>query len=172
MNKSPAQVIFFWGGRNIICDSECWKQHKHSKLDISFFLFNWIFSLFTFQMSSPFQNSLPHSPCPGFYEGDPPPIHPLPPPCPQIPLHCSIESSNDQGPLLPLMPNKIILCYICGWSHGSFYAYPLVGGLVLRSSWVLVGWYCSSYGVANPKSIYMREHCSFWKKNRDAHCYS
>ena len=29
-----------------------------------------------------------------------------------IPLHWDIEPSSDQGPLLPLMPNKFILCYI------------------------------------------------------------
>ena len=45
--------------------------------------FNWIFSLFTFQMLSPFpvypppKNTLPHSPSPCFYVGVPPPTHPL-----------------------------------------------------------------------------------------------
>ena len=34
----------------------------------------------------------------------------------------------------PLMSNKAILCYICGWSHGSFHVYSLVGGLVPGSS--------------------------------------
>ena len=34
------------------------------------------------------------------------------------------------GPLLPLMSIKAILCYICGWSHGSLQVYCLVGGLV------------------------------------------
>jgi hypothetical protein len=29
-----------------------------------------------------------------------------------------------------LMTNKAILCYMCGWSHGSLHVYPLVGGLV------------------------------------------
>jgi hypothetical protein len=28
------------------------------------------------------------------------------------------------------MPDKAILCYICGWSHGSLHVYSLVGGLV------------------------------------------
>jgi hypothetical protein len=32
------------------------------------------------------------------------------------------------------MSNKVILCYICGWSHGSFHVYSLVGGLVSVSS--------------------------------------
>jgi hypothetical protein len=45
-----------------------------------------------------------------------------------------IKSSQDQGPLLPLMPDKAILCYICGWSHGSLHVYSLVGSLVPGSS--------------------------------------
>jgi hypothetical protein len=28
------------------------------------------------------------------------------------------------------MPDKVILCYICGWSHGTLHVYSLVGGLV------------------------------------------
>jgi hypothetical protein len=76
--------------------------------------------------------SCPLSPC--FYEGVPPPTHPLPPLCPGILTHWGIEPSQEQGPLLPLMPNKAILCYICDWSHGSFHVYSLVGGLVPESS--------------------------------------
>jgi hypothetical protein len=82
---------------------------------------------------------------PTFYEGVPPPTHPLLPPCPGIPLHWGIEPSQDQGPLLPLMPTKAI--YIYSWSHGSFRVHSLVGGLVPGSSGGLVG--CSSFGVAN-----------------------
>jgi hypothetical protein len=49
-----------------------------------------------------------------------------------------------------MIPNKVILCYICAWGHGSLYVYSLVGGLVSGSSEGLVGWYCcSSYKVAN-----------------------
>jgi hypothetical protein len=40
-----------------------------------------------------------------------------------IPLHWGIESSQDQGQLLSSMPNKAILCYICGWSHGSLFGW-------------------------------------------------
>ena len=46
-----------------------------------------------------------------------------------LPFIWGIEPSQDQGPLLPLMTNKAILCYICSWSHGW-----LVGGLVPGSS--------------------------------------
>jgi hypothetical protein len=64
------------------------------------------------------------------------PTHPLPLPCPGIYLHWGIQPSQDQGPLLPLMTDKAILCYICGWSHGSLLLYSLVGGLV-PGSWLI-----------------------------------
>jgi hypothetical protein len=45
------------------------------------------------------------------------------------------------------MPNKAILCYICGWSLGSLHVYSLVGGLVPASSgwsgWLILwGYFC------------------------------
>jgi hypothetical protein len=49
-----------------------------------------------------------------FYEGAPLPTHSLLPHCPSIPLRWGIEPSQGQGPPLPLMPDKAILCYI--WS--------------------------------------------------------
>jgi len=52
-----------------------------------------------------------------------PTTHPLPPHCPSIPLHWSIDPSQDQRPSLPLMPDKAILCYICSWSHGLIHVY-------------------------------------------------
>ena len=80
--------------------------------------------------------------------GVPPPIHPLPPPHLCIPLYWSIEPSQDQGPLLPLIPNKAILCYIYVWSHGSLHVYSLVGGLDPGSSGWLIQlfflWGCRS----------------------------
>jgi hypothetical protein len=66
-----------------------------------------------------------------------------------------IEPSQDQGPLLPLMPDKAILCYLCNWSHGSLPVYTLVGGLVTGNSGggCLVGSYCcSSYGLQTPSA--------------------
>jgi hypothetical protein len=69
---------------------------------------------------------LPLSPCS--------PINPLPLPGPGIPLHSSTKPLQDQGPLLPWMTDKAILCYICGWSHGSLHVFSLVGGLVSGSS--------------------------------------
>jgi hypothetical protein len=48
------------------------------------------------------------------------------------------------------MSHKIILCYTCGWGHGSLHVYTFVGDLVPGSSWGSGGWYCySSYVVAN-----------------------
>ena len=65
-----------------------------------FFFYYWIFSLFTFQMLSPFlislplRNTLSYPPLPCFFEGVPPPSHPLPPPHPQFPYtRVSIEPS-------------------------------------------------------------------------------
>ena len=71
--------------------------------------------------------SLSHHPCPCFYDGVPPPIYPLLTSHPWFPYtEASIKPSQNQGPLLPLMPEKAILCYICSWSH----VYSLVSGLV------------------------------------------
>jgi hypothetical protein len=82
---------------------------------------------------SPWKNPIP-SPLPCFNEGAPLPTHPFPPPHPGIPLHWVIEPLQDQGPLLPLMTIKAILCYICSWNHGSHHVYSLVSGLVPGSS--------------------------------------
>jgi hypothetical protein len=74
------------------------------------------------------------SPFPSFYEGVPPPTHPFLPPSPGIPQHWGIKPSEDLGPLLPLISDKAILCYIYGWSHGFLKVYSLVGGLDPGSS--------------------------------------
>jgi hypothetical protein len=87
------------------------------------------------------RNLLSNPPSPCLYEGVPPSTYPLPPFCPVIPLHWSIESPQAQGPLLPLMSNKSILCHICSRSHGSLHVYSLVGGPIPGSSggmWPLV----------------------------------
>ena len=47
-----------------------------------------------------------------FYDGVFPPTYLLPPLCHRISLHWGIKPSQDQGPLLPLIPDKAILCYI------------------------------------------------------------
>jgi hypothetical protein len=62
------------------------------------------------------------------------PTYPLPLPCPGIFLHWGIKPSQNQGPLLLLMYNKAILCYIYSWSHGSLQVNPFVGSLVSGSS--------------------------------------
>ena len=76
--------------------------------------------------------SYPLYPC--FYEGAPPRTHALLPHHPSILLQQGIKSSQDQGPPLPLMLDKTILCDICSWSHGYLHVYSLVGGLVPESS--------------------------------------
>jgi len=68
-----------------------------------------------------------------FFEDAPTPTHPLPLQHLGSPLHWGNECSQDQG-LLLLMPDNAILCYICGWSHGSLHVYSWVGGLVPGSS--------------------------------------
>jgi hypothetical protein len=47
-----------------------------------------------------------HSPLSSFYERALPPTHPLLPHRPSIPLHWDIKPSQNQGPPLPLMPDK------------------------------------------------------------------
>jgi hypothetical protein len=108
-----------------------------------------------------------------FFLISPPQTHPiLPPPAsmrvhphhPATPIslpciYWGIEPSQDQGPPLPRMPDKAILCYICSWSHWSPHMYFLVGGLVPGSSggsgWlILLFFLCSFYGAANPFSSF------------------
>ena len=92
-----------------------------------------------FQMLSPFPVSLTtgttlsHTPSPCFYKGVPLSTEPLPPPTLDSPIlgHLSsLHRTKDLSFLLPLMPDKAILCYICSWSH----VYSLFGGLVPGSS--------------------------------------
>jgi hypothetical protein len=77
-----------------------------------YFIFNWLFYLFTFQMLflSQFPLCTPsHPPLPCFYEGAPSltyPLYPLPPHHPSILLHWGIKPSLNQGLPLPLMLDK------------------------------------------------------------------
>jgi hypothetical protein len=89
--------------------------------------FTYISNIIPFPVPPEAPYSIP-SPC--FFEAVPSPTHPLLPNCPLIPLHWDIEPSQDQGLLLPLVPNKAILCYICSWSHRPLHVYSLVDGLV------------------------------------------
>jgi hypothetical protein len=82
-------------------------------LDI-FFIY--ISNVFPFQ-GLPFRTPLSH-PLPLSLGGCSPYTHPPPFSLPGIPLHWGIEDPQAQGSLLPLMPNKAILCHICGWSMG------------------------------------------------------
>jgi hypothetical protein len=84
-----------------------------------------------------------------------PPTHTFLTPQPHISLHWGMEPSQDQGPLLSLMPNKAILCYICSWSHESLHVYSLVCGSVPGSSGGS-GWLILLFllWVANPFSSF------------------
>ena len=92
------------------------------------------------------------------------PLSPLPSPCsptnplpllsPGGPLHWDIEPSQDQGPLLLLMTNKAILCYISlVYAVGAMGPSMCILWLVVKSLGalgVLVGSYsCSFYRAAN-----------------------
>jgi hypothetical protein len=105
---------------------------------LSFLFIYWILIYLHFKPFPRFPsgNPLSHPPTPCFYEGDPLPTQPLQPSHPDIPLHWGIKPPQAQGPLLPLMSNKAILCHIQSWSHGSLHVYSFVGGPVPGSS----GW--------------------------------
>lgn len=68
----------------------------------------------------PPQNPYPLSPPPAFMRALP--NLPILPQCPSIPLPWVIEPPQDQGPPLPLMTDKGLLCYISSWTNdGSTY---------------------------------------------------
>jgi hypothetical protein len=98
----------------------------------------WLLYLFTFKMLSPFPISPLKTPVPSLSPlplgGCSPLTHPLIPHRSSTLLCWGIEPPQDQGPPLPLMSDKAVLCYICGWSHGPIHVYSLVGGLVPGSS--------------------------------------
>jgi hypothetical protein len=96
------------------------------------------------------KSSIP-SPSSCFWEGTPPLTHPLLFHHSSILLCWGIKSYEDKGPPLPLMPDKVIFCYICSRSHGCHKVYSLVGCLVPGSSLgYLYGWFCCfSYWVVN-----------------------
>ena len=67
------------------------------------------------------------------------PTHPLEPHPSSIPLCWGIKPPQNQGPSLPLKPDKAILCYIFSWSHGSLHVYSLVSDLVPGSCVCMCG---------------------------------
>jgi hypothetical protein len=113
-------IIFFPLDYNVLCEI----YFVYFLLDIFFIYISNVIPFPGF----PSENPLSHLPSPCS------PTYPLPLTCPGIPLHCGIEPSQDQWPLLLLMSNKAILCYICSWGHRSLHVYSLVGDLVPGSS--------------------------------------
>ena len=111
-----AEEFFLW----ILFKYVMWESQ------IYFLIRQFLYLHFKFYPLSWFPERKPPTPFPSNCS----PTHPLLLPCPGIPLHWGIGPSHDQGPLLSLMSNKAILCYICSWSHG----YSLVGGLLPGSS--------------------------------------
>ena len=103
----------------------------------------------------PSKNTLSHAPSLCFYEGIPLPSHLLLPPHPGITPQWGIKLSQEQGPLLQMMSDKVIFCYICSWSHGSLHVFSLVGGLVPgsygESGWLILLLFL---WVANPFSSF------------------
>jgi hypothetical protein len=97
--------------------------HLPAKLIMSpFFIFFGYFIHLHFKCyplpSFPSQTSIP-SCTPYLYEDATPPAHSLQPqPHHSLPLCWVIKPPQDQGPPLPLMSNKAILCYISSCSHG------------------------------------------------------
>ena len=61
-------------------------------------------------------------------------LHPLLPHSSKIPLSWGIKPPQDQAPLLPLMQDEAVLCYICSRSQESDHVYSLVSGSVPESS--------------------------------------
>lgn len=129
----------------------------HSFLhSFSAFIGNFIFYITNvFPLHSfPSTNTLYHLPLPYHYKGEPPTHSPLPPQLPSIHLCWGIEPLQDKGPPLPLVPDKEILCYIWGWSHGDPPPLFLWTGLVHVRSGGPVCWYCcSSYGGCIPHQL-------------------
>jgi hypothetical protein len=96
-----------------------------------FFFFYESFHSFTSQVISNFlvappTHTLPAIPPPCLYEGTPPLTHLLLPHSSSITLHRGIKPPQDQGPPLPLISDKAILCYLCIWSNGFLPEYSLV----------------------------------------------
>jgi hypothetical protein len=93
---------------------------------------------------SPLKNPLPLSPPTSTCS----PTHPLPLPGAGIPQHWGIEPSQNEGPLLPLMTDKAILCYIAVGAMSPTMCNFWLVVYSLGALGVLVSSYdCSSYGL-------------------------
>ena len=140
--KSFAQYIFISRIWILQCES---KSRVGSRLFLLFLLlldilFIYISNVTPFS-SFPSRNPLTHPLPPAFMRVFAhPPTHSYLPALAFLYIGASIEPSQDQRLLLPLMSDKAIPCYISSWSHGSLHVCSLVGGLVLGSSGQWSSW--------------------------------
>jgi len=126
----------------ILLVSYCPSSSSSSMIFISFFIgyfLIYISNVIPFP-SFPSINPYAFPPSPCLYEGTPLPTQSFLPPHPDMSLHWGIEPWQNQGPLLPLMPNKATSATYATEAMGL----PLNGGLVPGSSdWlVLFLWGC------------------------------
>ena len=111
-----------------------------------------MFSLFTFHMLLLLPVSPPKTP---YLIPSPPAHQPTHSwfPVLAFPYTGALSLQQDQGPFLPLMSDKAILCYICGWSLGFLHVYSLVGGLVPGRSRT-AGWFVLLFLLLGCKNFY------------------
>jgi hypothetical protein len=112
--------------------------------------FKYIWNVIPFP-GPPLPRPLPSS-C--LHKGVPPMTYLLLPPCPLIPLQWGIKPSQDQGPVLLLMPKMASATYGAG-AMGTSMCMPWLVAQSLGALRVLVSSYCcSSYEVANCFSFF------------------
>jgi hypothetical protein len=103
------RVFVFWFLLLFCCKESSLTASQCMGFHFSIFFFTGYFLYLHFKCYSlawslplkPLRNPLSHPPSSYFYEGVPPPTHPLPPPCPQFPYTgASIQCSEDQTSFL------------------------------------------------------------------------
>ena len=99
-------------------------MHMKLLLDIFFIYISNVIAFPSFPCENP--PSSPPSPCS--------PTHLLQLPGPGLLTNWGIEPLQDHEPLLPLMTDQAILCYICSQSHEPHHVFSLIGNLVPGSS--------------------------------------
>jgi hypothetical protein len=123
--KAERKYIWMWGGV-LLGGVEGEKLSRYIKWEKNLFLgcfLHLYFKWYPLSQSFPKTSYPIRLPC--FYGGAPPSTHPLTSYHPGITLHWGIEPSQDQWPLLPLIPNKAIPCYTyADWGMGPSICTP------------------------------------------------